>query len=341
MEPASSDNIFKKAIKSEISHHVFFWFFLFFIMTIGTPFTLSKLKDHLIFLVKLSIPVYIHFYIFDKYFNKKKFIIYILLLILLIISFSAADHALFPTSKPKESSLNSRILMTSLFIFISTMFRLGGKGIRQELLYREIKAKQTQTELGLLKAQINPHFLFNTLNNLFSMARKYRDEKTAQGISKLAHIMRYMIYDTDVNKIALSKEMDQIKNLIELQKLRFSTDDDINININVEGEIENVKIAPMILIPFVENAFKYSISLQNPTVIEINLKIADENLFFNVKNTINRQKQGKDENSSGIGLANIRRRLKLLYPDSHELNIAEDENLFFVSLTIDLEKSEL
>lgn len=341
MEQMDSENVIRKALKSEVSYHIFFWLFLFFIMAVGGPFTITKLQNNLIFLLKISIPVYLHFYILDRFFNRKKFVLYIMFLILLIVAISAADNALFPTPKPKESSINNRIFTTSLFIFMTTIFRLGGKGIKQELLYREMKTKQTQTELELLKAQINPHFLFNTLNNLFSMARKYRDEKTAQGISKLANIMRYMIYDSNVEKIALLMELEQIKSYIELQKLRFRIDDEINISINVEGEIENVKIAPMILIPFVENAFKYSISLQNPTVIEINLKIKDDNLNFNVKNTINRQKQEKEENKSGIGLANIKRRLELLYPNSHELNISEDGNFFSISLIINLKNSDL
>jgi LytS/YehU family sensor histidine kinase len=228
--------------------------------------------------------------------------------------------------------------MNLLLIIISTGFKLGIKGIKQELRYREIKEQQVKTELDLLKAQIHPHFLFNTLNNLFSMARKNKDDPTAEGIAKLSHLLRYMIYDSKVEKIILKKEVEQINSFIELQKFRFEKDDDIKIDFNIDGDIEKAKIAPMLLIPFVENAFKHSISLQNPTIIEINLLIKNNDLHFSVKNSIYSKKQKQENAESGIGLINIKRRLELLYPDLHELKIKEDENFFQIDLKLNFKK---
>jgi len=145
-----------------------------------------------------------------------------------------------------------------------------------------------------------------------------------------------MIHDSNVNKIDLKKEVDQINSFIELQKLRFSEEDDIQISFKIEGDVTDQQISPMLLIPFVENAFKYSISIKNPSVIGIHLKIDDNQLQFSVKNTINRFRQSRDDKTSSVGLKNVKRRLELLYPDSHDLNINDDGVTFEILLLLQI-----
>jgi two-component system, LytTR family, sensor kinase len=154
-----------------------------------------------------------------------------------------------------SGSLAGTIFSLVFFMGFTTAIRYAKAGIRQRMQLQEITAKQLQTELALLKAQINPHFLFNTLNNLYAMALRQEDPSTAQGIAKLSHLMRYVIYDSDVDRIELGREVEQIRSFIELQKLRFAEEDRIRIDFDTGGELEKCVIAPMLLLPFVENAF--------------------------------------------------------------------------------------
>jgi LytS/YehU family sensor histidine kinase len=169
------------------------------------------------------------------------------------------------------------------------------------------------------------------LNNLFGLAQR-QEKGTADGIAQLSHLMRYMIYDSNVDKIDLGKEIHQIQRLIKLQKLRFSNDDNISIDFQIEGDVNAVKIPPMFLIPFVENAFKHGISCCEPSFLKIDLRIEESNLHFSVRNSVHINKSHKDDLDSGIGLRNIRRRLELLYPDSHELIIQKEEKIFKIEL---------
>ncbi|MBU0474079.1 MAG: histidine kinase [Bacteroidetes bacterium] len=223
-----------------------------------------------------------------------------------------------------------------LLMIITSGARSYYRGIKLQLQLQEVQTKQYQAELDLLRFQINPHFFFNTLNNLFSMARKQKDESTSKGIAKLSHIMRYIIYDCNVDKIELEKEIDMINNFIELQKLRFSDEDDIKINFGIVGELQNQEIAPMLLVPFVENAFKHGISLKNMSPINIKLKIETETLIFSVRNNVNKLRYNRENEHSGIGLQNVKRRLELLYPNKHELLIENIDDKFDINLKIDL-----
>jgi LytS/YehU family sensor histidine kinase len=233
----------------------------------------------------------------------------------------------------EKGSMAGAIVMVFFMLLITTSFKVLADSVKQRFLMQQIEAKQVQTELRLLKAQINPHFLFNTLNNLFGMARK-QDPHTADGISGLSHLMRYMIYESNVELISLEKEIQQINRLIELQKLRFTKDDDIQIDFSIDGEAANVQIPPMLLIPFVENAFKHGISLVTPSFVRIHLNVEKDKLEFLVSNSKHLRSENKDEIGLGIGLQNVSRRLELLYPGKHELAISDGEKVFEVRLLL-------
>ena len=195
----------------------------------------------------------------------------------------------------------------------------------------ELQIQRLNDELGLLKAQINPHFLFNSLNTVYSLARK-GSQKTEGFILKLSEILRYVIYESSAKKVLLNNELTYIKNYIELQKYRM--DSNMRIEYLCDGDALNLVIEPMLLITFVENAFKHGISYHEGSFINILLTIQDNVLGLTVSNTF--YKPPVPNEYGGIGLQNVRKRLDLAYPSSHELFITDDDKIYTVQLKIKL-----
>jgi two-component system, LytTR family, sensor kinase len=192
---------------------------------------------------------------------------------------------------------------------------------------------RTNTELIYLRKQTNPHFLFNSLNSIYSLAHK-KSDLVPDAIVTLSELMRYMLYETDNKTVALEKEINYIQNYIELQKLRLNNIEDIIIN--VHGNTKNKFIEPLLLISFVENAFKYGTDYKGAAHVKIKVFILDDNLDFWIENTI--ENYVKDPDNSGIGLVNIQNRLDLLYPNAHELTITQDNQYYRVHLNLKLDK---
>ena len=197
---------------------------------------------------------------------------------------------------------------------------------------------KSDASLGFLKSQINPHFLFNALNTLYGTALQENAERTGEGIQKLGDMMRFMLQENVQDKISLTRDIDYLNNYIALQKLRTSVSVDIVINTEIEEQFTALQISPMLLIPFVENAFKHGISLQSPSHIKVTLQTKGKTLYFDVHNSIHLKADDDPEKlQSGIGLENVKQRLKLLYPNKHELIIRESAKEFFVHLTLNLD----
>ncbi|RYE51133.1 MAG: histidine kinase, partial [Sphingobacteriales bacterium] len=196
---------------------------------------------------------------------------------------------------------------------------------------------KSDANLNFLKSQINPHFLFNALNTLYGTALQEHAERTGEGIQKLGDMMRFMLQENMEDKILLSRDVDYLINYIDLQKLRTSISSQVSIEIQIEEQLNNLQITPMLLIPFVENAFKHGISLQNPSHIKITLQTSEHILYFDVHNSIHlKQENDPEKLKSGIGLQNVKQRLALIYPDQHELIIRQNAKEFFVHLTLHL-----
>ena len=280
------------------------------------------------------LPAYIHFYFLGYFFNQKRYTAYILSVIAIIVSFAFLFYYFFSHF---FSVKNNVIQWATEIIFVlitTTSIKFVKQGFQQKLLVHKIKAQQLHTELNLLKSQINPHFLFNTLNNLYSMALHHGDQKMADSIFRLSQLMRYSIYESSADYISLEKEVQQLHHYIDLQKLHFTNEDDINITLALEGDWETIKIPPMLLIPFVENAFKHGVSIKHPSEISIYLNVEDLQLHFNVENTLFEKEQNEDSQQSGLGLTQVKRRLELLYPEAHELYIKKDATKFVTRLII-------
>jgi two-component system LytT family sensor kinase len=206
---------------------------------------------------------------------------------------------------------------------------------KSELIQSQLQANQLSTEIRFLKSQINPHFLFNTLNNLFSMAQAKENDELADGILKLSGMMRYMLYDSNEERVPLGKEITYLEECITLNKLRYA-DEEVLVSFDHPGQIADVSIAPMLFIPFVENAFKHGVSIGQRATIYIAIVVSGQKLIFNCVNTDYNFIKKMEMEISGIGLENVKRRLELVYPGKHQLMIKNESGKFMVNLEIDL-----
>jgi len=214
-------------------------------------------------------------------------------------------------------------------------FKLGKLWYENFVTQKTLKAQNDANELALLRAQINPHFLFNTLNNINSFIRN-DPEKASSGIIKLSDIMRYMLYKSDAQEVLLEDEIINIKNYIELQ--RFRTGEADYVKFEVSGDVKGVKVPPMIFMPFVENAFKHGRKRIEGTGIEILLKLINNQIEFLVTNYIKEEK-GLDETKGGFGLKNIKRRLEILFGNNYSLETDTDGIVFKIKLKIKLNEN--
>ena len=201
----------------------------------------------------------------------------------------------------------------------------------RERIHKEKEVQRKETELQFLRAQLNPHFLFNSLNSIYSLVRNKANE-APEAVITLSELMRYMLYEAKRELVPLSKEIDYIKNYVTLQLLRLA--DSENVKLKISGDYDNKEIQPLLFIPFVENAFKYGTDYKGMTYVDIKFEIIGDNLFFLVKNKIGFYK--KDDENSGIGFENIRNRLKLLYPENHVLKIEKTNGFYCVQLELNL-----
>lgn len=223
------------------------------------------------------------------------------------------------------------VIINFLLVFgLSTALRLTSDRIQFEREREQRENENLKSELSLLRSQVSPHFMFNVLNSLAALARK-KSDLMEPVIIQLSQLMRYMLYDAGEKRMTINQEIEYLTNYIDLQKLRFGTDILITFRTQVlRGELA---IEPMLLIPFVENAFKHGTGLVMDPVIEIELVSDDNTLNFVVRNKFSNAAQAKDP-SSGIGIQNVRRRLDLLYKDMHVLNLSQEGSWFTVELKL-------
>ncbi|MDP4272947.1 MAG: histidine kinase [Bacteroidota bacterium] len=223
-----------------------------------------------------------------------------------------------------------------LLTFVGGFLRITQEWQKSEKQKKEIENEKLTSELAFLKSQINPHFLFNVLNNIYSLAHKKSDD-TETAVLKLSQLMRYMIYESNYGLVSIDKEIECLENYIDLQKMRLSKN--AQISFKITGQSKGKMIEPMLLVPFVENAFKHGISYVDKMMVDISLTLEDDFLLFTVENYVADKSKAEEvyaDKANGIGLQNIKRRLDLLYPDKHILSISSKEGKFSVSLKIQL-----
>ncbi|RAJ83596.1 histidine kinase [Chitinophaga dinghuensis] len=218
--------------------------------------------------------------------------------------------------------------LEGILIPLAVAYRFGVDWFRHDQVQRQLENLQLKTEMAFLKSQINPHFFFNTLNSIYILAYQ-QSVKTADAVMRLSDIMQYMLYESNQEKVPLMKEVDYIRQLIALQELRMTKP--LMLQLNVTSEVEDRMMSPLILIPFVENIFKHAVLDDPADPVVMQLEVLENSLSFYCRNRMN---PGWKDNTGGIGLINVKRRLELLYPKRHQLDIQQDDTHFVVKLVI-------
>ena len=226
------------------------------------------------------------------------------------------------------------IVFYILILGFSFLYFFITEWARNERIKNHLRAEQLAAELKLLKLQINPHFFFNTLNNLYCLAHNYNNTQLASGIHTLAGLMRYIVYESNEKLVPLEKEINYINDYLKLFELRVDKEDDVSINFKTEGEIKDIFIAPMLLIPFIENACKHGIDFKKRSFINIALAVAKNQLVFSIANSNHNGTKKEADNASGLGLQNVHKRLELIYPDKYKLQIKPATHTYEMKLIL-------
>lgn len=278
--------------------------------------------------------------LYPRWLNKKYWWLYLLSIAGVVAAVNYIKILVLAAFYPQVTARGGQQMMiffpVVVFLVASIIYRLVIDKIRYEKEQKERQAEQLAMELKFLRSQISPHFLFNVLTNLVSLARK-KSDLMEPSLIMLSDLMRYMLYDSEVKKVPLEKEIAYLKSYIELQKLRFGEDTRIETVIEIAPDEEQHSIEPMLLIPFVENAFKHGIGWITDPWISIRLVVAENQLTFAVKNKFSANGSDSKDPNSGIGLANVGTRLKLLYPGQHTLSVQTDAEVFSTVLTLQLQ----
>lgn len=231
---------------------------------------------------------------------------------------------------PAEALLTKRANHTSKCYLLDNLMFLAFQLPNKELRNTQMRTKKLSAELSYLNAQVNPHFLFNTLNNIYSLSLS-QSERVPEAILKLSDIMRYSIREGQANKVPLSKEIEYIENYIALQQLK--SNQHLMVTFNITGDIEGYHIVPLLLINFIENAFKYGVSNHFPCFVNIQISVKDNQLILLVNN---KKMIAPEKEKISIGMHNTKRRLQLQYPDNHELAINDQKEFYEINLVINL-----
>ena len=329
---------------------------------------LPQLANALMVNVVATIPFYTTAYVLiPRTLYKKRFFKFIFLLLLLVIfsgllmmvAVRAVDH-IFDPSRPIIPTDSAQLRFAiNIFTWTSMIASFGAGGLKimsdsfrlRKKLF-ETEKEKISTELNFLRSQVNPHFLFNVMNTIYFQIDK-KNEVARASVEKLSEMLRYQLYECTTDKIEIVKELDYIKNYVAIQTLRLEKGSDIQLNINGEinsfkipsshiiqrasGEINSFKIAPLLILPIVENAFKHISHFKDSSLNKINilLRLQDDYFIVDASNTYDKT-GGVPQliNSGGLGVQNLRRRLELLYPDRHQLEIRQDGNLFHTTLKV-------
>lgn len=227
------------------------------------------------------------------------------------------------------------VMVLCMAIAVGTGFELIQDWSKQEKEKEALAKEKVVSELSYLKTQINPHFLFNSLNSIYYLS-SLKSEDTPKAVLLLSDLMRYVLYESTTHKIELTKEIKHLENYIKLQKLRISTKKNVQVHFSKNGNFSPYAIEPLLIVPFVENAFKHGISYKDPSYIIIQIVTKEDELLVTVANSKHPNKPTKATKEGGIGLQNVQKRLALLYPETHELAIKESQEEYRIDLRLKL-----
>lgn len=304
-------------------------FYINYFVFIPSLLSKRKIRNYVLSLVATLLLIFLFIYLTElPFYDSLPFPFY--------ENVRGSGYLVIPPPSPTTLSVGI-VLLSIVSLAVSTGIRGTHEWFKQENQIKEIENKKLIAELSYLKAQINPHFFFNTLNGIYALARQ-KSDKTPDVILMLSVLMRYVIYDASAPKVPLKKEVAHIRNFIDLQKMRLS--EIVSIDYKVTGSTNEILIEPLLFTTLVENAFKHGIDYTKASTIKVHLNIEEKELNFAVSNPMVQIKRGKSADiDTGIGLDNIKKRLELLYPDRHKLTIVEKDSIYSVELKLMLEKS--
>ncbi|TCI94194.1 sensor histidine kinase [Tenacibaculum sp. M341] len=320
---------FDSWVDNKLVQNIFVWLCFFIILVIGVT-SDSKVTTAFFAVLFLAPGVYATNYLILPLFNKKKSLFFLLFV---TIGIATTFLPLFAISFASQEALTVKNFFSLFgFILLAMVFGMTMKISRDSFRRRQ---EEKNAELKLLKAQLNPHFLFNTLNNLYGLS-VIKSDKLPDLMLKLSDLLRYSLYETKEVFVPLKREINYLENYISLEKIRL--EEQAEIIFNVEGNIQDEKIAPMLFIVFVENAFKHlAIANGIKSKVVVTIKISDERIHFTCRNTYEEVYDGEEnleKGKSGIGLVNAKKRLDLLYTDAHQLKINKTKDEFLVDLIL-------
>jgi len=344
--------ILNKIARNRPLQHGLFWVFSFYLLARLFAYADEITKVGVIYTFLFHLPLLLAVYVnlgwlIPHFLRSKKYVVYVLLLIgsmflsagFNLLIFNHLCDILFPGYYfIAYYSFWEIMQFVAAYIVISSLIKLSKTWFK----YREIQdqlqrleTEKTAAELSALKSQVNPHFLFNSLNNLYSLALD-QDQRTPGIILRLSQTMRYLLYESNADFVPLAKEVEHLHNFVEMQRLRVG--ERASISFEVQGEVGEKQVAPLLFLPLVENGFKHGIKGDTAgAFIKIHLQITDNQLVFKTENNKGTVDEVvKDNESGGVGLENLRRRLKLLYPGKHHLEITDGIATFTVVLKIEL-----
>lgn len=282
---------------------------------------------------------YLNAFVLTPYFiNRRKYLSYAGIQLLCFVLVACMHWLIFKTLITTQLFRLGGFVGFNIFPFLlmvtgGTMYQMLRDKARADKLKEEKEKENLTAELSFLRSQISPHFMFNVLNNMVALVRLKSDELEPT-IFRLSSLMRYMLYEADAETVLLQKEVEYLQNYIDLQRQRIGNKVKLNVSMMEPGAF--CHIAPMLLIPFIENAFKHGVGQIDKPQIDIALAVQQDELHFSVRNKFNPASKEVKDKTSGIGLANVQRRLNLLYGNRHELRIAREDNWFTVSLQLNL-----
>jgi len=330
-----SVTVIKRIWDNSVLRHTCFWIVAFAVLYLSI-FILGGHRIALIIctavIVPGPIPVYGHFLVQKRFFEKKKYIHYFVSIVLILAVSGLLIEFLFITiARDPDSHING-FAVAFVLIVITSGLKYYTQGLRQRYLIQEAEFKQVKTELALLKSQIQPHFFFNTLNNLYALSLD-KSDRVPEVIIALSELMRYILDSSKKKEVPLAEEVKFIENYLGLEKLRFTERADIRFN--VLGDTSGKKIAPMLFISFVENSFKHGMmESQRNGYVHLSLTIRESELEFIVENSKSNSDQKRVKGSNQLGLKNVKRTLELLYPKTHRLTILDEDKRYRVELKL-------
>ncbi|AHM58810.1 signal transduction histidine kinase [Flammeovirgaceae bacterium 311] len=348
--------------KTRVVWHITFWlaYLIYYVFTIGSlprnNYTDTFLSQGLSLLPKIIVTYIVLYVLIPRYFITKKILIFSVFFALILLAggifkyfydFYVINPLLYPERTNTTLSIPAfEILRHTLAIYpvvmLAAFIKLGKYWLEKDRAAQKIESEKVNAELKFLKAQIHPHFLFNTLNNLYALTLK-KSDKAPEVVLKISDLLDYMLYESNTPTVPLKKELDLIESYIHLEKIRYGNK--LRLAYDVKGDINGNYIPPLLILPFIENSFKHGVSQQLQDMwIDIKLEINLNRLMLKVDNSKSSDKSSDSPGADlqkckdGIGLKNVKRRLELLYGKDYKLYISDEKENFSIFLSVSLDK---